>query len=229
MVGCAESCVTIATEDHCPKARLWRQREKRGGWGTLPRSGVHQPRLRRPTTAKHYSSSIALCPHLEGGVAGQDLCLAAQRGGAHHSALGQLSHALVPASKAGTCQILGYGQPGGQTLHATRRSSKLAVRQRSHALVFASRWAQKARRRCGWGASRTPRSHAAAGSKGAHARGTARHASPLAMHHCMPCTTSPTYLAEMKTSRTSSRGRLQGSTVPAGRYVGTSCSWRGAQ
>lgn len=28
----------------------------------------------------------------------------------------------------------------------------------------------------------------------------------------------------MKASRTSSRGRLHGSTVPAGRYVGTSCA-----
>lgn len=31
-------------------------------------------------------------------------------------------------------------------------------------------------------------------------------------------------VGEMKTSRTSSRGRLQGKMVPSGRYVGTSCN-----
>ena len=31
----------------------------------------------------------------------------------------------------------------------------------------------------------------------------------------------------MKASRTSSRGRLHGNTVPAGRYVGTSCAYPG--
>lgn len=115
--------------------------------------------------------------HLQGGVLGQDLGLAAQRGGAHHRALGQLRHRLVPAGTAvGWCGVL-------------------RVRQRA---------VEHAAYACGkvqWGNGHRPSEHGLGGIP------TVWSSAALPQTH----------LSEMKTSRTSSRGRLQGSTVPAGR------------